>query len=42
MNCLRKHGFAKTALTLCGLFLFATLLILAWQSPDIIRALQGR
>lgn len=41
MNCLRKHGLIKTVLALCGLFLFAIVLILAWQLPEIILAIKA-
>lgn len=41
-KCLREHGFLKTCYALMGILLFFTVLILAWQAPEIIRALQGR
>lgn len=42
MDCLKKHGLIKTALTIGGLVFLVTIFVLAWQTPEIIRAIQGR
>lgn len=45
-NSLKEHGLIKTCLAMMGLLVFfgavVFLGVLAWQAPEIIRALQGR
>lgn len=41
-DCLKKHGFIKTSILLMTLLFSLAIVILSWQLPDIIRAIQGR
>lgn len=39
---LSDHGFIKTCLAFMGLLALVAVVVLAWQAPEIIRAIQGR
>ncbi|STZ03638.1 Uncharacterised protein [Moraxella equi] len=39
---LKEHGLIKTCLAIIGILAFVAVIIIAWQLPDIIRAVQGR
>lgn len=41
MKSLEKHGLIPTAITIIGLLIFASLLILTYQLPEIILAIKA-
>lgn len=41
MKSLEKHGLIPTVVTIIGLLFFASLLILAYQLPEIILAIKA-
>lgn len=41
MKSLEKHGLIPTVLTITGLLIFASLLILSFQLPEIILAIKA-
>lgn len=41
MKSLEKHGLIPTAMTIIGLLLFAVILIIAYQLPEIILAIKA-
>lgn len=41
-KCLKEHGLLKTCLALMGVLAFVAVIVIGWQLPEIIRAVQGR